>query len=59
VTSIDSPTLQLPPLFEVGSYGFEIHEMTEMACAKFGQDANSNPPIHHVVKNAFPIQDPA
>jgi predicted alpha-1,2-mannosidase len=41
--------LHLPPLFEVGSYGFEIHEMTEMACAKFGQYAHSNQPVHHVL----------
>ncbi|HWD37936.1 MAG TPA: GH92 family glycosyl hydrolase [Fimbriimonas sp.] len=37
------------PLIEVGTYGFEIHEMTEMACADFGQYAQSNQPVHHVL----------
>ncbi|HLK57244.1 MAG TPA: glycoside hydrolase family 92 protein, partial [Chthonomonadaceae bacterium] len=39
--------LAQPPYFEVGHYGFEIHEMTEMACADFGQYAHSNQPVHH------------
>jgi putative alpha-1,2-mannosidase len=38
-----------PPHFRVGSYGFEIHEMTEMACASFGQYAHSNQPVHHAL----------
>jgi predicted alpha-1,2-mannosidase len=38
-----------PPRFRVGSYGFEIHEMTEMACAGFGQYAHSNQPVHHAL----------
>jgi predicted alpha-1,2-mannosidase len=38
-----------PPHFRVGSYGFEIHEMTEMACAGFGQYAHSNQPVHHAL----------
>jgi predicted alpha-1,2-mannosidase len=41
--------LRTPPHFEVGAYGFEIHEMTEMACADFGQYAHSNQPVHHVL----------
>lgn len=41
--------LLLPPRFEVGSYPFEIHEMTEMALADFGQYAHSNQPVHHVL----------
>jgi predicted alpha-1,2-mannosidase len=41
--------LTAPPRFRVGSYGFEIHEMTEMACAGFGQYAHSNQPVHHVL----------
>jgi predicted alpha-1,2-mannosidase len=41
--------LGLPPHFRVGSYGFEIHEMTEMASAGFGQYAHSNQPVHHVL----------
>jgi predicted alpha-1,2-mannosidase len=38
-----------PPLFRAGSYGFEIHEMTEMAGAGFGQYAHSNQPVHHAL----------
>lgn len=41
--------MELPPKFHVGSYGFEIHEMAEMAHAKFGQYAHSNQPVHHVL----------
>ena len=41
--------LTMPPHFEVGYYGFEIHEMTEMACVDFGQYAHSNQPVHHVL----------
>ncbi len=41
--------LALPPHFEAGSYGGEIHEMTEMAVADFGQYAQSNQPVHHVL----------
>jgi predicted alpha-1,2-mannosidase len=41
--------LAMPPHFEVNSYGFEIHEMTEMASADFGQYAHSNQPVHHVL----------
>jgi hypothetical protein len=37
------------PHFRVGSYGFEIHEMTEMACVPFGQYAHSNQPVHHAL----------
>lgn len=36
------------PLFEIGSYGFEIHEMSEMAALDFGQIALSNQPSFHV-----------
>ena len=38
--------LATPPRFEAGHYGFEIHEMTEMALAGFGQYAHSNQPVH-------------
>jgi len=38
--------LSLPADFEAGTYGFEIHEMTEMALAGFGQYAHSNQPVH-------------
>ncbi|HRJ70960.1 MAG TPA: GH92 family glycosyl hydrolase [Terrimicrobiaceae bacterium] len=41
--------LATPPHFTVGDYGFEIHEMSEMACAKFGQYAHSNQPVHHAL----------
>ena len=41
--------LALPPTFHVGTYGGEIHEMTEMARADFGQYAHSNQPVHHVL----------
>lgn len=34
----------LPPSYRVGGYGFEIHEMTEMAAADLGQCAISNQP---------------
>jgi predicted alpha-1,2-mannosidase len=43
------------PRFRTGSYGFEIHEMTEMAVARggpgirFGQYAHSNQPVHHAL----------
>lgn len=41
--------LREPPHFNAGSYGFEIHEMTEVAMADFGQYAHSNQPVHHVL----------
>lgn len=41
--------LAAPPTFRVGAYGFEIHEMTEVALADFGQYAHSNQPVHHVL----------
>lgn len=37
-----------PPVYEVGEYGTEIHEMTEMAAVDFGQCAISNQPSFHV-----------
>lgn len=37
----------LPPVFRVGVYGQEIHEMSEMAAVNFGQYAQSNQPVHH------------
>ena len=41
--------LKLPPIFKVGVYGQEIHEMSEMAAANFGQYAQSNQPVHHAL----------
>lgn len=37
-----------PPSFRVGGYNQEIHEMTEMAAADFGQMAISNQPSFHI-----------
>ncbi len=34
--------------FKVGSYGQEIHEMTEMVIANMGQYAHGNQPVQHV-----------
>jgi predicted alpha-1,2-mannosidase len=34
------------PVFHVGTYGAEIHEMSEMAAVDFGQYAHSNQPVH-------------
>lgn len=36
------------PIFEIGNYGVEIHEMSEMATADFGQIAISNQPSFHL-----------
>lgn len=41
--------LTMFPDFEVGAYGSEIHEMSEMAAVKFGQYAHSNQPSHHLL----------
>jgi predicted alpha-1,2-mannosidase len=37
------------PIFQVGVYGREIHEMSEMAAVNFGQYAQSNQPVHHLL----------
>lgn len=37
-----------PPAYENAGYGGEIHEMTEMAAADFGQCAISNQPSFHI-----------
>ena len=39
----------LPPRFNVGVYGQEIHEMSEMAALPFGQYMHNNQPVHHVL----------
>jgi len=36
------------PSFNVGGYGFQIHEMTEMSAIDFGQIAISNQPSFHL-----------
>lgn len=41
--------LTLFPEFDTGSYGIEIHEMSEMAAIDFGQYAHSNQPSHHIL----------
>ncbi len=38
----------MPPYYEVGGYGSEIHEMSEMAACDFGQCAISNQPSFHL-----------
>lgn len=38
----------IPPYYNVGGYGCEIHEMTEMAAVDFGQCAISNQPSFHL-----------
>jgi predicted alpha-1,2-mannosidase len=39
----------IQPIFNVGVYGAEIHEMSEMAAVPFGQYAQSNQPSHHML----------
>ena len=41
--------ITMPPTFEVGAYGMEIHEISEMAARHFGQYAHNNQPVHHVL----------
>lgn len=41
--------LSMPPDFNAGTYESEIHEMSEMAAVHFGQYAQSNQPVHHVL----------
>jgi len=41
--------LATPPYFDASDHDLEIHEMTEMASANFGQYAHSNQPVHHVL----------
>lgn len=36
------------PIFEIGNYGMEIHEMSEIAVADFGQIGISNQPSFHI-----------
>jgi predicted alpha-1,2-mannosidase len=41
--------LTTAPDFNVGIYGQEIHEMSEMAAVPFGQYAHGNQPVHHLL----------
>lgn len=38
----------LPPVYQHGDYGHEIHEMTEMGRQEFGQLSMGNQPSHHI-----------
>lgn len=40
--------MTMPPLFKTGTYGTEIHEMSEMAAIDFSQFAISNQPSFHI-----------
>jgi predicted alpha-1,2-mannosidase len=39
----------MPATFDVGSYGEEIHEISEMAARNFGQYDHGNQPVHHIL----------
>ena len=39
----------MPSTFRVGSYGEEIHEMTEMRALAMGQYGHNNQPCHHLL----------
>jgi len=39
--------LETPGTFNVGGYGQEIHEMTEMRAVAMGQYGHNNQPAHH------------
>ncbi len=38
-----------PPAFEIGTYPYEIHEISEMVAADMGQYAHGNQPIQHMI----------
>lgn len=38
-----------PPVYNVGTYGYVIHEMAEMAAINMGQYAHGNQPIQHAI----------
>ncbi|MBR5817653.1 MAG: glycoside hydrolase family 92 protein, partial [Clostridia bacterium] len=40
--------MSAPPIYDVGSYGRVIHEMSELAAANYGQCAISNQPSFHI-----------
>lgn len=44
--------------FEVGSYGQEIHEMTESVTLAIGQYAHNNQPVHHILYLFALLGDP-
>lgn len=41
--------ITMPAIFDTGSYGMEIHEISEMAARHFGQYAHNNQPVHHIL----------
>ena len=41
--------LERPSHFQVGSYGQEIHEMTEARAFGMGQYSHNNQPVHHIL----------
>ena len=41
--------LKAPPRYDIGGYGSEIHEITEMAITNFGQYGHGNQPTHHIL----------
>ena len=41
--------LAMPSDFQVGSYGQEIHEMTEARAFGMGQYSHNNQPVHHIL----------
>lgn len=41
--------ITMPAIFDSGSYGMEIHEISEMAARHFGQYAHNNQPVHHIL----------
>lgn len=51
--------MQHPPHFKAGSYGLEIHEMSEMAAAGLGQFAISNQPSFHIPYLFAALGEPA
>lgn len=41
--------VKMTPSYRLGGYDYEIHEMTEMARAGFGNYAHCNQPVHHAL----------
>lgn len=38
-----------PPVYDYGTYGFPIHEITEMVALNMGQYAHGNQPVQHAI----------
>ena len=41
--------MSAPPRYDIGGYGSEIHEITEMSVLNFGQYGHGNQPTHHIL----------